>query len=395
MIYRFKILASQSGAGRITFQVAALALCIWLFIFFTSECAWSEYETWNASSWPEADLLFRGDRRWRGADGASSVDLGHGRFLWLFGDTFISPHGDHDGRVDSVIIRNSLAIQDGGDPSTASIRFYWGNITGTPRAFFTEPGQGWLWPGDGELIDGRLLVFFMKINLASNELGFEARGWTAALVDNPEDSPDSWRVDFLDVPDNSLDVLVGSGSVFVNGEYLYAYGASESVDHDIYLTRWSTVKAEHGDLSNPEWWCGRNTGWSRLDEKGITPQPVIHGGQNEFSVHLDPCTGKVIQIQTIGFGSSPAALRVADSLTGPWPEPRVFFTPPEAGRLDILIYAGKAHPELSGSDLAVTYLVNSLDEKTLLTDMNIYFPRFLKIRFNRRDTNCLSDIKER
>ena len=40
--------------------------------------------------WPEADSLFRSDPLWLGADAAFSVDLGRGRVLWLFGDSFVA-----------------------------------------------------------------------------------------------------------------------------------------------------------------------------------------------------------------------------------------------------------------------------------------------------------------
>ena len=44
----------------------------------------------DAEPWPEADELFRSDPHWLGSDDAYSIDLGDGRVLWLFGDTFIT-----------------------------------------------------------------------------------------------------------------------------------------------------------------------------------------------------------------------------------------------------------------------------------------------------------------
>ncbi len=38
----------------------------------------------HATPWQEAVLLFRGDPRWVGGDGAYSIDLENGRVLWLF-----------------------------------------------------------------------------------------------------------------------------------------------------------------------------------------------------------------------------------------------------------------------------------------------------------------------
>ena len=62
--------------------------------------------------WPEADTLFRSNPRWMGSDDAYSIDLGDGRTLWLFGDTFISRTFLNTRRL-STMIRNSVAIQSG------------------------------------------------------------------------------------------------------------------------------------------------------------------------------------------------------------------------------------------------------------------------------------------
>ncbi|MFM7221979.1 MAG: hypothetical protein ACKO03_00955 [Bacteroidota bacterium] len=49
---------------------------------------------------------------WKGGDGAGSIDLGRGRVLWLFGDSFI---GDQYAisRNGASLINNSIAIQQG------------------------------------------------------------------------------------------------------------------------------------------------------------------------------------------------------------------------------------------------------------------------------------------
>jgi hypothetical protein len=45
-----------------------------------------------------------------------------------------------------------------------------------------------------------------------------------------------------------------------------------------------------------------------------------------------------------------------------------------------MIYAGKAHPELTGADLVVTYATNT-DWERCLDDPSLYYPRFLKVTF--------------
>lgn len=89
-----------------------------------------------AEAWREADALFLADPHWVGADGASSIDLGHGRTLWLFADTWVDPAGRHD-RQDATFIRNSVAIQTGKNPSSSEMQCHWGSSAdGAPKAFY-------------------------------------------------------------------------------------------------------------------------------------------------------------------------------------------------------------------------------------------------------------------
>lgn len=112
--------------------------------------------------WSEADALFRTNPRWLGSDDAYSVDLGNGRALWLFGDSFIATSRMNN-RIQSEMIRNSVAIQSGYDPSTASMQFYWRTQDGEPRSFFPEEDEIWFWPGHGIVSGDNLLIFLMAI----------------------------------------------------------------------------------------------------------------------------------------------------------------------------------------------------------------------------------------
>ena len=42
-------------------------------------------------------------------------------------------------------------------------------------------------------------------------------------------------------------------------------------------------------------------------------------------------------------------------------------------------YAGKEHPEFEHGDLVFTYGCNSMDVGSLATDLNIYFPRVVRM----------------
>jgi hypothetical protein len=80
--------------------------------------------------------------RWIGGDGAYSVDLGAGRVLWLFGDSFIAST-ERRVRAESRMVRNALAIQHGYDPTRAFMQFWWPEVDGEPQSFHPEDGDAW------------------------------------------------------------------------------------------------------------------------------------------------------------------------------------------------------------------------------------------------------------
>ena len=170
----------------------------------------------QAQPWPEADLLFRTDPKWLGSDDAYSIDLGHGRVLWLFGDSFIAL-SEKNTRRRSVMIRNSVGIQSGYDPSAASMQFHWRTQADEPRSFFPEDGEIWFWPGHGIAVEGKLFIFLMATRSTSEGIGFEHVGWRAVAIDDPGQPPSEWHLQWLETPQNALGLIV-SGSVIQMGD---------------------------------------------------------------------------------------------------------------------------------------------------------------------------------
>ncbi len=332
-----------------------------------------------AAPWPAADQMFRKDHRWLGGDGGSSIDLGDGRVLWLFGDSFIAA-GDRHLRSESVLVRNSIAIQSGYDPLSATIRFHWRVKNNIPQSFFPEEGTTWFWPGQGVVTNGFLLIFLLEILPSDNDLGFEFSGWKALRVSNFEDEPSEWNMCWSETPRNPYPIITGSGSVLLADGYLYAFSSDESKTHDVYLARWPIKEVAGGDLKNPQWWAGHPGGWCEQGKLQDKPTTIFTKGQAEFTVHYEPRLGGFVQIQTTGFGSADIAFRTAKHLVGPWSSLERLYRPKEYGAKDILLYAGKAHPEQSGSDMIITYVVSHLDFHRILNDRNIYYPRFLKCK---------------
>jgi hypothetical protein len=332
----------------------------------------------QARPWPEADALFRSDPRWLGADDAYSIDLGDDRTLWLFGDTFVST-SILNTRILSTMIRNSVGLQTGRDPSNASMTFYWRTIGGQPRSFFPGEGETWFWPGHGLLVEGRLIILFMATRPSSEGLGFAHTGWRAVSIPNPDQPPAAWQLDWLETPTNPFGLIV-SGSVLRQGEQVLAYSVREP-EHTIHLVRWPVERFAQGDLSQPQWWDGEDRGWVPQQDLREAPQALFAGGQTEFSVHYEPTLDRFLEIQTIGFGPVDLGFRLGDSPVGPWTPLETFYRPEEYGQSRILIYAAKAHPQLAGADLVLTYATNTYPYARLVLRNDLYYPRFLGATF--------------
>ncbi len=335
-----------------------------------------------AEPWPEADRAFRADPRWMGADDAYTVDLGGSRVLWLFADTFIDPTASRR-RAGSTMVRNSIAIQHGRDPSCAAIDFHFATSAGKPASFFADDGDQWFWPGGGLRVGDALVVFLMRVRAVKTGLGFEVIGSDAAIVTNPDDAPEGWRVERHRLPQNPWGVVVGSGTLLVDGEFLLAFGAREPGGaHDVFVTRFALNDVRAGRFDDPQWWAGAD-GFVRQGDRGAPPPTVLFtDGATEFTVHRDERTGSWLEFQATGFGAADLMRRTAPDWAGPWTAGSVVYSPPEKRRPNVLIYAGKAHPELLGGDLVLTYATNSFDFAELVRDDSIYFPRFVRVRFD-------------
>ncbi|HNU89184.1 MAG TPA: DUF5005 domain-containing protein [Ferruginibacter sp.] len=328
----------------------------------------------------EAGNFFTNDPYWLGADGAASVDLGNGKVLWLFSDSFIGSDSSRS-RKKSTFARNSIAIQDGYELKTASLKFYWNRSKKKPRAFFHLPGKFWFWTGHGVRIKDKLLIFLIQEQEVKTGIGFEAVAWYAVLIANPDDDPLTWKMKYIKGPE-TFGTIAGSAAVLADEKYLYAYGAVEPVTHEVYVLRWNLDDAYAGNLRTPLWWI--NGTWTERKTKLPVPEPLFIGA-TEYSVHYNRSLEKYIQVQSFGFGEGSIGIRMADHITGPWTEPHTIFTPTYPGVKRPFMYSAKAHPELAGDGMYITYNVNSFDFAELLKNQFIYFPQFIKLKISKKE----------
>ncbi|MDQ1687660.1 MAG: hypothetical protein QOK42_635 [Frankiaceae bacterium] len=332
----------------------------------------------TGADWPEADARFRADPRWLGGDDGYTVHLGGDRTLWLFGDTFIAEAGQT--RSDTDVVHSSIALQTGLDLATCDFHFDWRRTPdGRPLSLVETGDETWLWPGDGLLVDGRLLLFFMHVRSTRPDLDgmdaaweaegsmgfFEVFGWQAFVVLDPQKDLADWQFEPVTRPDVSHGSVIGT-AVIEYGDHVLAYCYTAD---GALLARWKRATAAAGDLSEPEWWC--EDGWGAQGR----PVVVLPDALTEFTVHRGDASRWVLT-EVTGFAEPEAAvsLRFADQPEGPWsastPVHPLRDRPPGA-----VIYAGKAHPELAGPGLVVSHVTIGMTRDETLRNRELYVPR--------------------
>lgn len=335
-----------------------------------------------------AEVLFRRDPRFLGADAALSIPLGPGKTLWLFGDTFVALDDAAPSRSNSKMVRNSVAIQRGADPRAASLEFGWRRGgDGAPASFFPESGGLFYWPGHGvrSRDDGPLVLFLFRVrNTPGEGLGFAGAGTALAVIDDPDAPLAEWKPRIVDAAPSGFDALPAT-AVVRDGEFVVGLAIREKGAHAGALVRHPRERLERGDPSGAEWWNGN--AW--VPERDIGPGGpafVMDDAGAECSIHYDERARAFVHVASYGFGASEIGVRTAPALTGPWTAPTIVYRPPESDGPRPFVYAAKAHPEIAGEDprdLVVTYATNSFEFGDLFTEKgrrDLYWPRCVAVR---------------
>ncbi len=338
---------------------------------------------WQAERWPEADALFRQEPRWLGADAALSIPLGDERVLWLFGDSFVAT-AEPRTRRHSVMVRNSIGVQHGVDPLRARMTMHWQtDANGKPLAFFAPDGEIFFWPGHGQRLSasGPLVLFLIQVrNTPGLGLGFRAQGWRIARIAAPDLPPQQWRIEHVTAEPTAFPVCVGT-AVVDDGDHVIALAIDEPGSHAGYLARFAKRALATADTVAPQWW--QDGHWVAQRQLVGRPSVVLQDAGPECSLHWDRQRGRWLHVMSRGFGATTLAISEAERLTGPWSAPRDVFTPPESRGERPFVYAGKAHPELGGDALVITYATNSFEFRDLFTPTGmeqVYWPRFVRAR---------------
>ena len=330
-------------------------------------------------------LKFR-KRGWLGADGATSVPLGEGKILWLFGDTILGSISQ-EGKRTGTIIRNSIGLHDVSCGLPGTVLYYWDLTDGVPGSFFMaenfEKGYCY-WPLAGASVDGELFVFASQIYGHDIE-SFRAGNLHVLHYPNPLDSPTAWDMSITDLGVGGNHQHFCSAA-YVEKPYIYLLGFDDGAMSEPAHRRMVLARAHIERLKKDrgrealEFWIHSDKGkiWAEEPDNLVT---LFTPGVTETAVQFFPqwkqyCVITMDEQGIIYIVSAP-------SLTGPWSKALKIFEIPEMARnKDYFPTASKAHPELAvdEDELVITYVINTNNFYSLFTDPDIYYPRFVRVK---------------
>ncbi len=354
---------------------------------------------------PAWETAFTRDVGWTGADGAASIPLVAAPTLWLFGDTWIGPVRDGKHAPGSAMVNNTIALgparQRGDDPAVKSMSFFWGppDVAGKPTAWATPDHAGagqtaeWFWPAGGGTVAsdadgrGRLLVFMCRLghkDTTDSIWNFEARGTTLLIIDNPLAPPEQWhqqQVPIAPINDPRGRQVTWGASVVdartpARDLYVFGIDSSSVLDKKLILARVPAASIERFDT------------WQFWDGAAFSPgpehaAPVASPLASELSMHRlwTPAGERFVMIYSELTLGPRVLCRTAAQPQGPWSEPVTLYDCPEpAADKNLMVYAAKAHPELSNpGELLISYCVNSTDFWDVAAHADKYRPRFIRV----------------
>jgi Domain of unknown function (DUF4185) len=339
----------------------------------------------KAEAAPEWDAKFAGKEGWIGGDGAYSVVLGPKCVLWLFGDSLLGTAKDGK-RAGAVMVNNTVAVQAGLEKD-AAIRFVAGKgKDDKPAAIFSPAdGKGWFWVQAAVRVGDRLFVFLPQIEKTKDggAFGFKQVGQWLAVVENPDDDPEKWRVKQQKLPFTEFGTnrqRSWGSALLADGDCLYVYGYDEERAKAVSQRKLTVARVSAEKLGDWAAWRFRTSdGWS---EKPADAAPLADGLATEFSVGRTPGGKGYVAVYTEkGLGDRVVG-RFANAPEGPWSDAVLLYKCPEMAKdKGVFCYAAKAHPwAAADKGLVISYCVNTWEFARLFREEEVYRPKFVRVQ---------------
>lgn len=321
---------------------------------------------------------------WLGADAAYSIPLSDGVDAWIFGDTLYGKYRVVQGNA-PVMVHNTIGISTCRKGKWQIQYFIRKDPQGQPVSFFAPSNPKiWYWALDGFRSGRDLWITLLCIRATdqASAMGFATCGTDLARIESPGKNPLQWKIQYFPLVANGAHAYPSATAV-VSGSYADIFALDEEDGRPLIASR-IPLSGLDDPAANLEYLAGDGQ-W----KKGFDPtnaRAVMAPGISELSIRYHPELKKWIAVMFDPQAfSSHILLRTAPSPTGPWSAGKIVYTVPEmmpgSPRYDKdnFCYAAKEHPEFEDGDLVFTYVCNTFSVPKLATEMDIYFPRAIRM----------------
>ncbi len=322
---------------------------------------------------------------WLGADAAYSIPLPNGADAWIFGDTLYGPRRVVRDKA-PVMVHNTIGISMCGAGGRWRVRYFIRkDAQGRPVSFFhPQHPHTWYWALDGFRAGDDLWITLLCVRATdkSSVMGFATCGTDLARIQSPGLDPLRWKISYLPLVANGAGAYPSATAV-VEGRYADIFALDERGARPLIAAR-VPLRGLADPQKNLEH-LARDGQWRNGYDPGAA-KAVMSPGVSELSIRYHPRLKQWIAVMFDPQAfSSHILLRTAPTATGPWSAAQIIYTVPEMRPgdprydKDNFCYAAKEHPEFEHGDLVFTYVCNTLTPPKLATEMDIYFPRAVRM----------------
>jgi hypothetical protein len=306
---------------------------------------------------------------WTGADGVLSVPLPDGRMLWDFSDTFLgSVNADGSRPPGQPFINNSMIVQDG----DALVQTLHGGTRTMPTSLIIPTDRNsWYWVGDMTIEGDRVRAFLMEFTKTGGGIfDFKWVGNAIASFVLPDLTLESV------VPTHGENNVMYGAAVLEEGSYTYIYGTEDVSGTEKYL---HIARAPAGDVFGA-WEFFTGTDWS---SDPTASARLLKGVGNGFGVAKVGKRFLLFTMDTLVAFSDEMVFYSSSSAAGPFTRRTHVYSTPENAE-GFFTYDAHVHPEFTdASGLLISYDVNTFDASELLSNVDNYRPRFIRVKVGR------------
>ena len=317
--------------------------------------------------------------RWLGGDVGTSLRLPDGRHFWIFGDSFVEPT---DGtRATSQFIHNSVALSKIDKSGAFRLTYSWMKTDHQPSAFFKNSDESTFdWPLSTFMAGDDLVVVLTRVGTdLSNSWGIKLVGTDVVRIPNWRSPIREWKQ--IRSRLSTSERIFPSAAAFTENNFVYLLANF----NDSTGTHNGLARAPLTDFSRLEY-LQKDGRYSSDDSD---PKIVLEDGNTELSIEKVGEVYYAVQMRRNRLQNGRAdeiIVQRARRLEGPWSAPESVYTPPETNPANpnfepnAIAYAAKTHvglPPARGLPFAVSYVVNTLDSKLVLTKPELYHPVFV------------------